>query len=83
MMNPDDKKDTQENPAIAPGKYVSLHNHTGFSNFDGLGYPDEHFKFCIQNGIDAHAITEHGHMSSYAHAQLWYEGWKKENKDKK
>lgn len=30
--------------------------------------------------MDAHAITEHGNMNSYAHAQLWVESWKKENK---
>ena len=58
-----------------PNRFVGLHNHTGFSPFDGLGYPDEHFKFCMENGLDAHAITEHGNMNSYAHAQLWVEKW--------
>ena len=67
----------------APNRFVGLHNHTGFSPFDGLGYPDEHFKFCMANGIDAHAITEHGNLNSYAHAQLWIEDWAKSNKDKK
>lgn len=64
-----------------PSKFVSLHNHTGFSTFDGLGYPDEHINFAIENGLDAFAITEHGHMNSYAHAQLFYEKIKKEGKD--
>jgi hypothetical protein len=59
-----------------PKKFVGLHAHTGFSAFDGLGYPDEHFKFCKENGLDAHAITEHGHCNSYAHAQLFVEKWK-------
>jgi len=36
----------------------------------------------MENGLDAHAITEHGNMSSYAHAQLWIEEWNKSNKDK-
>jgi DNA polymerase-3 subunit alpha len=63
-----------------PKKFVSLHNHTGFSTFDGLGYPDEHINFAIENGLDAFAITEHGHMNSYAHAQLYYEKLKKEGK---
>lgn len=58
-----------------PSRFVGLHGHSGFSPFDGLGYPDEHFKWCIENGIDAHAITEHGNMNSYAHAQLWIEKW--------
>jgi DNA-directed DNA polymerase III PolC len=66
-----------------PSRFVGLHNHTGFSPFDGLGYPDEHFKYCMENGIDAHAITEHGNLNSYAHAQLWIEEWGKNNKDKK
>lgn len=63
-----------------PQKFVGLHNHTGFSPFDGLGYPDEHFRFCMENGLRAHAITEHGNMNSYAHAQLWVEEWNKANK---
>lgn len=66
--------------AKTPSRFVGLHNHTGFSPFDGLGYPDEHFKWCIENGIDAHAITEHGNMNSYAHAQLWVESWNKSAK---
>lgn len=52
------------------------------STFDGLGYPDDHFKWCIENGLDGYAITEHGNMNSYAHAQLWIESWNKENKRK-
>jgi DNA polymerase-3 subunit alpha len=63
-----------------PSKFVGLHGHSGFSPFDGLGYPDEHFKFCIENGLDGHAITEHGNFNSYAHAQLWVEKWNSQNK---
>jgi DNA-directed DNA polymerase III PolC len=37
----------------------------------------------MANGLDAHAITEHGNLNSYAHAQLWIEEWGKNNKDKK
>jgi DNA polymerase-3 subunit alpha len=66
----------------APQRFVGLHSHTGFSAFDGLGYPDEHFRFAIENGMDAMAITEHGSMNSYAWAQLWVEDWTKSNKDK-
>lgn len=60
-----------------PNKYVSIHNHTCFSAADGLGYPDDHFKWCISNGLDAHAITDHGNMNGYAHAQLWVEEYNK------
>jgi DNA polymerase III alpha subunit len=66
----------------SPNRFFGLHNHSVFSNFDGLGYPDDHFKFCIENGLDGHAITDHGHLNSYAHAQLWVEEWTKKNKDK-
>lgn len=65
-----------------PKRFVGTHAHTGFSPFDGLGYPDEHMTYCLENGLDAHAITEHGNMNSYAHAMLWAEKWNKENKDK-
>lgn len=65
-----------------PNRFVGLHNHTGFSPYDGLGYPSEHFDFCLENGLDAHAITEHGNMNSYAHAQLYVEEWNKSNKTK-
>lgn len=54
-----------------PKKFVGLHAHTGFSTFDGLGYPNEHIDFVMENGGDAFAITEHGHMNSYAHAQMY------------
>jgi len=66
--------------ARIPNRFVGLHAHSGFSPFDGLGYPDEHFTWCIENGLDAHAITEHGNMNSYAHAQLWVEKWNSPDK---
>lgn len=56
-----------------PNRFVGLHNHTTFSAFDGLGYPDEHINWCIENGLDGYAITEHGNFNSYAHAQLYVE----------
>jgi len=64
-----------------PKKFVSLHNHTTFSPHDGLGYPNEHFEFAKSNGLDAHAITEHGNFNSYAHSQLFVEEWKKKGID--
>jgi DNA polymerase III subunit alpha len=38
-------------------------------------------RFCLENGLDAHAITEHGNANSYAHAMLWAEKWGKEHAD--
>ncbi len=64
-----------------PKRFVSLHNHDGFSSYDGLGEPSEHFAFCMKNGLSAHAITNHGHFNSYAFAQLWMEDWNKNNKN--
>jgi len=49
---------------------------------DGLGYPNEFFEQCIQNGMQACAITEHGSCNSYSHAQLWTEDYNKKNPDK-
>ena len=65
-----------------PSRFFGLHNHTTFSPMDGLGYPSDHFLFCMENGLDGHALTEHGNMSSYAHAQLWVEKYNKERGDK-
>lgn len=61
-----------------PRRFVGLHGHTGASAFDGLGPPSEHFKWCKENGLDGHALTEHGHMNSFAVAYLESEKWKKE-----
>ena len=63
-----------------PKRFVGLHAHTGASTYDGLGPPSDHFKWCLENGMDAHAITEHGHMNSFAAALLFNEKWKKEGK---
>jgi DNA polymerase III subunit alpha len=58
---------------IKPKKFFGLHAHDGFSTYDGLGYPNEHFDYVIENGMDGMAITNHGHMNSYAHAYLYAE----------
>ena len=47
--------------------FVGLHAHDGFSIGDGLGFPSEHYDFCYDNGLDAHAITNHGNMNSVPH----------------
>jgi len=56
---------------IKPNRFVGLHAHTHFSTFDGLGPPQEHIDFVLENEMDAFAITEHGNMNSYPHAHLY------------
>ena len=63
---------------MKPTKFVGLHAHDGFSTFDGLDYPQDHIDFVRNNGMNAMAITNHGHMNSYAHAQLHVEKINKE-----
>ncbi len=59
-----------------PKRFTGLHAHDGFSVFDGMGLPQEHFDFVRENSkeessIPALAITNHGNMNSYAHAHLY------------
>jgi DNA polymerase-3 subunit alpha len=61
--------------------FVGLHAHDGFSVGDGLGYPDEHFDFAYSNGLDAHAITNHGNMNSLPHMVLHHDKMKAEGKE--
>ena len=43
--------------------FVGLHAHSGLSPFDGLGMPGEHMDFAYENGMNAHSLTDHGHMN--------------------
>ena len=60
-----------------PTKFFGLHSHSGFSTFDGLGYPQEHINFCLENGLDGWSLTDHGHMNGFAHAYLHAEKLRK------
>jgi DNA polymerase-3 subunit alpha len=60
-----------------PNRFVGLHAHSGFSTYDGLGYPADHIDFVLENGMDAWALTDHGHGSGLAHAHKHYEKMKK------
>ena len=60
-----------------PSRFVGLHSHDGFSVYDGLGLPQEHIDFCIENGLDAWSMTNHGHMNSFGHAWLHTDKMKK------
>ena len=53
-----------------PSRFVGLHSHDGFSVWDGLDLPQDHIDFCRENGLDAWAMTNHGHMNSFGHAWL-------------
>ena len=51
-----------------PSRFVSLHGHSTFSAYDGLGQPQEHIDFCLRNGLDGWALTDHGNGNGLAHA---------------
>jgi len=61
-------------------KFVSLHNHTGYSIYDAIGTPADYVEWVLENAGDdsrALAITEHGNMNSIGYiaaAQEKYEG---------
>ena len=64
-----------------PQKFFGLHSHTGFSTFDGLGYPQEHIDFCLENGLDGWSMTDHGQMNGFGHAWLHADKMKKAGKN--
>jgi DNA polymerase-3 subunit alpha len=64
-----------------PIPFVGLHAHDGFSIFDGMSLPSEHMDFSYANGMNALAITNHGHMNSLAFQVLHAKKMKKEGKD--
>ena len=66
-----------------PQRFVGLHAHDGFSVNDGLGYPQEHLDFVVENGMDAWCLTNHGHMNSFCHAYFHAEKLIKAGKLKK
>jgi len=55
---------------LCPFLLKNGHQITGFSNFDGLGYPEEHSRFVSSEsqGMDAWALTDHGNGNGLAHA---------------
>src|SRR5690554_5192393 len=56
--------------SIKPKKFVGLHAHTHFSVGDGLGTPEEHIQFALENGMDAIATTDHGNMNAFSHQKI-------------
>ena len=61
--------------------FVGLHAHSGLSLFDGLGYPQDHMDFAYQNGSDALALTDHGHMNGLSYQVLHAKKMKAEGKE--
>ena len=53
-----------------PSKFVGLHAHSVMSIGDAIGMPGEHVDFCLENGLDAHAITDHGNFQAFSHQYL-------------
>jgi DNA polymerase III alpha subunit len=53
-----------------PKKFVGLHSHSTYSVGDAIGTPGEHIDFCLENGLDAHAITDHGNFHAFSHQYL-------------
>ena len=66
---------------MTPKRFTGLHAHSGFSTFDGLGYPQEHIDYILENGMNAWSLTEHGHMNSFGHAYFHSEKLRKKGID--
>ncbi|MEK9768805.1 MAG: DNA polymerase III subunit alpha [Betaproteobacteria bacterium] len=62
-------------------KFVGLHAHSVFSVFDGLGYPQDHIDFAVENGMDALALTDHGNMNGLSYQVLHAKKLNKEGKN--
>lgn len=71
---------TSSNNFSPPKRFVGIHAHSGASTFDGLGVASSHIDFILENGMDAWALTDHGHMNGFAYAYLHAEKLKKANK---
>lgn len=62
-----------------PKVFTGLHGHSGFSVYDGLGYPQEHIEFVLseKQGMDSWALTDHGNGNGLAHAHVGAQAVKK------
>ena len=67
---------------LPPDRFVSLHSHSTFSVYDGLGYPSDHIDFVLSEaqGMDAWALTDHGNGNGLAHARAHELKMKKQGK---
>lgn len=51
-----------------PTEFAHLHTHTIFSPLDGIASPEDYMKRCVELGMPAIAITDHGSMASFPDA---------------
>lgn len=60
------EKERQEAFKLYPGptEFVHLHNHTLFSQLDGIATPEEYFSASAHLGHPAFSITDHGSMAA-------------------
>lgn len=63
-----------------PRRFVGLHAHSGFSSYDGLGYPADHIDFVLENEMDAWALTDHGNANGHAHARKHFKKLEKQGR---
>lgn len=56
---------------LPPRQFVGTHGHSHFSVGDGLGLPQEHIDFVLENGMDAWSLTDHGNMNGYCHGHSY------------
>ena len=47
-----------------PKDFVHLHNHTIYSQLDGVAKPEEYFEGCNECDLNAFAITDHGSVAA-------------------
>lgn len=65
-----------------PKNFTGLHAHCGTgSPYDGLGYPDQHIDFVLNNGMNSWALTDHGNGNGLAHAHAYAKKLKKKGVD--
>ena len=72
---------TKEKKVLPPKYFVGLHAHSTFSIGDGIGLPQDHIDFAIENGMDALALTDHGNMNGFSHQYLYYKKLKSKGVD--
>jgi len=51
-----------------PTNFVHLHTHSIFSPLDGIASPNDYMERCVELGMPAVAITDHGSLASFPDA---------------
>lgn len=66
---------------MCPGGLWACTPTVPFSIGDGIGYPQDHIDFAIENGADGLALTDHGNMNGFSHQYFHWEKLKKKGVD--